>query len=89
MSLDRVDLKTVTGSQTEVTKSALPDGASTEAKQDSAIVELSAINKEIAADKSEETHEDGLRVAKETKEILLRILNQLEIITGEESEWRE
>jgi len=43
MSLDRVDIKTTTGSTTEVTKSALPDGASTEAKQDSVIAEIKTL----------------------------------------------
>jgi len=44
MSLDRVDYTLESGSKVEVEKSALPDGASTEDKQDDIISELQDID---------------------------------------------
>ena len=62
MSLNRVDLKTTTGSTTEVTKSALPDGASTEAKQDQEIEAIKDIGSSTNPVQVQNTTETPLQI---------------------------
>jgi len=62
MSLDRVDIKTTTGSTTEVTKSALPTGASTEAKQAEEIAAIKNIGSSTNPLQVQNTTSDPLQI---------------------------
>jgi hypothetical protein len=78
MSLDRVDYTLQSGSKVEVEKSALPDGASTEAKQDTIIAELDDIQSNQTKTQYTRYGQDVEKVSDpEQAELLTGILNTL------------
>jgi hypothetical protein len=81
MSLDRVDipLKSV-----QIIESALPDGASTEAKQDDAISELQDIENQIIESNSRSVTRGGESLSstydQHSHQMLKQILHQLQMM---------
>jgi hypothetical protein len=91
MSLDYAQLK-VSDGKIEVTKSALPDGASTEAKQDSVISGLQSIDLELEKVNSRTVtvgnQAHTLTTNPMSQDLLAQILDQLKINNAYLAEWQ-